>query len=194
MNKHTNLNIKLSPIYGLPLLRKHINKGITDISVKNIIQRFKEIELESKKYVSSKKANKNLQIIIELSDIIINSNKAQLNLLNKNQFNLNFSKSANLNNLTNLTNELTKTISNETNSILMNEQQYIGLLSPFNSKLASYTNYIYTFTNRPYKQINKNLNNIYIICKSAFLNMSSIISKPIVLINSNLIKITLFYY
>jgi hypothetical protein len=89
---------------------------------------------------------------------------------------------------------LTKPILNESNSILMNERQYIWLLSSFNSKLTSYTNHIYTFTNRPYKQINKNLNNIYTICKSAFLNMSSIISKPIVLINPNLIKITLFYY
>ena len=199
MNKHTNLNIKLSSIYGLPLLRKHINKGITDISVENIIQKYKDIELESKKNISSKKANKNLQTIIELSEIIINSKKSQLNLLNKNQFNLNFSKSDNLNNLNNKNNfnknnELTKTISNETNLILMNEQQYIRLLSPFNSKLASYTNLIYTFTNRPYKQINKNLNNIYTICKSAFINMSSLISKPIVLINPNVIKITLFYY
>jgi hypothetical protein len=189
MNKQTNSNIKLSSTYGLSLLRKHIDKGITDISVENIIQRYKEIELESKKYVSKKKAKKKLQTIIELSDIIIKSNKSQLNLLNKNQFN--FSKSENLNNKKN---ELTKSILNKSNSILMNEQQYIRLLSPFNSKLTSYTNHIYTFTNRPYKQINKNLNNIYTICKSAFLNMSSIISKPIVLINPNLIKITLFYY
>jgi len=120
--------------------------------------------------------------------MIIKSNKSQLNLLNKNQLNL--SKSENLNK----NNELTKSILNKSNSILMNERQYIRLLSPFNSKLTNYTNHIYTFTNRPYKEINKNLNNIYTICKSAFLNMSSIISKPIVLINPNLIKITLFYY
>nr|YP_009504199.1 ribosomal protein S3 [Lactarius hatsudake]AWX52896.1 ribosomal protein S3 [Lactarius hatsudake] len=188
MNQKTNLNIKLSPIYGLSLLKKHINKGITNISVENIIHQYKKIELESKKYVTSKKANKKLQTITEVSDMIINSNKSQLNLLNKNQLNLNLSKSENLNN------ELTKPILNESKSILMNEQQYIRLLSPFNSKLANYTNHIYTFTNRPYKKINKNLNNIYTICKSAFLNMSSIISKPIVLINPNLIKITLFYY
>ena len=193
MNKQTNSNIKLSPIYGLSLLRKHIDKGITDISVENIIQRYKEIELESKKYVSKKKAKKKLQIIIELSDMIIKSNKSQLNLnlLNKSQLNLNLSKSEIFNNKNT---ELTKPILNKSNSILMNEQQYIRLLSPFNSKLTSYTNHIYTFTDRPYKQINKNLNNIYTICKSAFLNMSSIISKPIVLINPNLIKITLFYY
>src|SRR6267378_1572782 len=144
-----NSNIKLSPIYGAPMLRKHPNKGIIIFFVENIIQMYKEIELERKKYVSRKKSNKNLQTINDL---------------------------------------------NESKSILMNEQQYIGLLSPFNSKLASYTNHIYTFTNRPYKQINKNLNNIYIICESAFLNMSSLISKPIVLINPNLIKITLFFY
>ena len=198
MNKQTNSNIKLSFIHGVPFLRNHRNKNITQISIENIIQNYKKIELASKKNVSSKKANNKLQIIIKLSDMIINSNKSLLNLLNKNQFNL--SKSENLNNLNNLNNfnnfnnELIKPLLNESNSILMNERQYIGLLSPFNSKLASYTNHFYTFTNRPYKQINKNLNNIYTICKSAFLNMSSIISKPIVLINPNLIKITLFYY
>jgi hypothetical protein len=188
MNKNTYSNINLSHIYGLSLLRKHINKGITNISVENIIQKYDEIILESKKNISSKKINTKLQTIIISSDMIIKSDEPQLNLLNKNQFNLNLSKSNNLNN------ELTKLILNTSNSILMNKRQYIRLLSPFNTKLASYTNHIYTFTNRPYKQINKNLNNIYIICNSAFLNMSSIISKPIVLINPNLIKITLFYY
>jgi len=196
MNKQTNSNIKLSSIHGASLLRKQRNKGIILLSLDNIIQIYNEIKLARQKNVRSNKAKNKLQTIIELSDTIIKSNKSQLNLLNKNQLNL--SKSENLNNLNN---KLTKpilnesnSILNESNSILMNQQQYIRLLSPFNSKLASYTNHIYTFTNRPYKQINKNLNNIYTICKSAFLNMSSIISKPIVLINPNLIKITLFYY
>src|SRR6266849_2148571 len=80
------------------------------------------------------------------------------------------------------------------NLLYRNEQQYIKLISPFNFKLASFSTNIYTFTNKSYKQINKNLHNLYIICKSAFLNMSSIISKPIIEINSNIIKITLFYY
>src|SRR5216684_2319778 len=164
MNKFIYSNIKISPIYGLSMLRKHINKGITELSVENIFNRYKEIELEKKKFVSSKKSNKNLQTIIKLSDEIVNTNKFQLNLLNKK------------------------------NIILMKEQPYIGLISPFNSKLANYTNHIYTFTNKPYKQINKNLFNLYTICKSAFLNMSSIISKPIVSFNPNLLKITIFYY
>ena len=193
MNKQTNSNIKLSPIYGLSLLRKHIDKGITDISVENIIQRNKEIELESKKYVSKKKAKKKLQIIIELSDMIIKSNKSQLNLnlLNKTEYNLNISNSENLKNMNK---GLSKINLNESNLIFMNEQQYMKLISPFNFKLASINNHIYTFTNKSYKQINKILNNLYTICKSAFLNMSSIISKPIVSINPNLLKITLFYY
>lgn len=191
MNKYMYSNIKISPIYGLSLLRKHINKGITDISIENITNRYKEIKLENKKYVSSKKTNEKLQTIIKLSDKIINTNKSQLNLINKNNYNLNLSKA---NNLQNSNNELTKNNLEESNLNYMNEQQYINLISPFNSKLANFTNHIYTFTNKPYKQINKNLNNLYIICKLAFLNMSSIISKPIVSINPNLLKITLFYY
>lgn len=193
MNKFIYSNIKLSPIYGLSMLRKHINKGITELSIENIFNRYKEIELENKKLVSSKNSNKNLQTIIELSDEIINTNKFQLNLLNKNQFNSSLSKSNDLK-LKNFYYELTKINLNEPNIILMNEQPYIGLISPFNSKLANFTNHIYTFTNKPYKQINKNLFNLYTICKSAFLNMSSIISKPIVSITPNLLKITIFYY
>ena len=188
MNKQTqtNLKINLSSIHGASLLRKQRNKGIILLSVANIIEIFNEIELAKLKNIRNNKDKNKLETIIELSDSIIKSNKTQLNLLNKNQINLSKSE--------NLKNKLTKSILNESKSILMNQQQYIRLLSPFNSKLASYTNNIYTFTNRPYKQINKNLNNIYTICKSAFLNMSSIISKPIVLNNPNLIKITLFYY
>ena len=191
MNKKLYSNIQISLIYGLSILRKHINKGITDINVENIKNKNMEIELENKKYVNNKKTNKILQTIIILSDKITNTNKSQLNLLNKNQLNLNISK---LNSLNNINKGLTKINLNESNLIFMNEQQYIRLISPFNSKLANFTNDIYTFTNRSYKQINKNLYNIYTICKSAFLNLSSLISKPIISINPNFLKITLFYY
>jgi hypothetical protein len=188
MNKNTNLNINLSPLHDLPILRNYIKNGITNIPVKNVIIGHKEIELESNKNVSIKKANTNVQTIIVLSDMEINTNKSELNLLNKNQFNLNISNSENLNN------ELTKSTLNESSSILKNEQQFIRLISPFNSKLASLTNHIYTFTNRSYKKINTNLHNLDTICKLAFNNMSSIISKPMVSNNPNLIKIRLFYY
>jgi len=162
MNKFIYSNIKINPIYGLSLLRKHINKGITDLSIENITNRYKEIKLENKKYVSSKQTKKNLQTIIKLSDKIIYTNKSKLNLLNKNNFNLNIS---NTNNLKNSNAKITTTNLNKSNLILMNEQEYIWLISSFNSKLASFTNHIYTFTNKPYKQINKNLYNLYTICK-----------------------------
>jgi Mitochondrial ribosomal protein (VAR1) len=188
MNNIKNLNIKLSVNNSLPNLKNFINKGKIDSSIENM---FKEKELGNKKILSSKKVTKITQLIIKLSDNIIYTNKSLLNLLNKNEYNLNISKSENLKNLNK---KFSKKHLNESRLILMNEQQYMRLISPFNFKLASISTHIYTFTNKSYKQINKNLHNLYIICKSAFLNMSSIISKPIISINSNLIKITLFYY
>src|SRR6202000_2701985 len=47
-------------------------------------------------------------------------------------------------------------ILNESKLILLNEQEYIKLINPFNSKLTSINNHIYTFTNKSYKKINKN--------------------------------------
>jgi len=186
MNNIKNLNIKLSVNNNLPNLKNFINKEKMDYSIESI---FKEKELENNKFISSKKVTKITQLIIKLSDNIIYTNKSLLNLLNKNEYNLNISNSENLK-------YLNKKLSNKklNESKLMNSQQYMRLISPFDFKLANINNHIYTFTNKSYKQINKNLYNLYIICKSAFLNMSSIISKPIISINSNLIKITLFYY
>jgi len=188
MNNIENFNIKLNVNNNLPNLKNFINKGKMDSSIENI---FKGKELENNNFLSSKKATKITQLIIKLSDKIIYTNKSLLNFLNKNEYNLNISNSENLEYLNK---ELSHKKLNKSRLILMNEQQYMRLISPFNFKLASIRNHIYTFTNKSYKQINKNLHNLYIICKSAFLNMSSIISKPIIEINSNLIKITLFYY
>jgi hypothetical protein len=148
-------------------------------------------KLENNKFISSKKATKMTQLMIKLSDNIIYTNKSLLNWINKNEYNLNNSTSENLKDLNK---EISKETLNESTKIFLNEPQYIRLISPLNFKLASISHHIYTFTNKSYKQINKNLHNLYLICKSAFLNMSSIISKPIISINSNVIKITLFYY
>jgi len=191
MKDNINTNIKLSQIYGLPFLNKFMNEGVIDMTIENIIKRFNEIELNNKKSFSSRKATKISKRIIKISDNIIDSNKSQINLLDKNQYNLNIMNSENLNSINK---KITNINLNESKLILLNEQEYIKLINPFNSKLTSINNHIYTFTNKSYKKINKNLNNLYIICKSAFLNMSSIISKPIISINPNLIKITLFYY
>ena len=188
MNNIKNLNMKLSVNNNLPNLKNLINKGKMDSSIENL---FKATELENNKFLSNKKMTKITQLIIKLSDNIIYSNKSLLNLLNKNEYNLNIYNSENLKDLNK---EYSKAQWNESKLINRNEPQYIKLISPFNFKLASFSSNIYTFTNKSYKQINKNLHNLYLICKSAFLNMSSIISKPIISINSNLIKITLFYY
>jgi hypothetical protein len=185
MNDIKNLNKKWNVNNSLPNLKNLINKGKMDLSIENM---FKEKGLEKNKILNRKKTTKITQLIIKLSDKIIYNNKSLLNLLNKNEYNFNISNSENFNK------EFLNKTQNKSQLIYMNEQQYIRLISPFNFKLARISNHIYTFTNKSYKQINKNLYNLYIICKSAFLNMSSIISKPIISINSNLIKITLFYY
>jgi hypothetical protein len=183
-----NFNIKLNINNNLSNFKNLINKGKMDSSIENI---FKEKGLENNTILSNKKVTKITHLIIKLSDNIIYTNKSLLNFGNKNEYNLNISNS---DKLANLNKEYSKEKFNESKLIYMNEPQYIRLISPFNFRLASIRNHIYTFNNKSYKQINKNLYNLYIICKSAFLNMSSIISKPIVSINSNLIKITLFYY
>lgn len=159
-------------------------KDTSETSLEKIRNRYKE--LENKTDISKKINNKNLVMLIESCDDIIYSEK--FNLKEPSKFNLNKPNSKNINN------ELTTINLNESKSIVMNSKQYIKLLSPFNSKLANFTNHIYTFTNKSYKQINKNLSNLYTICKSCFLNMSSIISKPIVFNYSNLIKITIFVF
>jgi Mitochondrial ribosomal protein (VAR1) len=193
MNDIKNLNKKLSVNNSLPNLKNFINKGKMDSSIENMFKK-KELgnnKILNNKILNSKKVTKITQLIIKLSDNIIYTNKSLINLLNKNEYNKNIFNTAKLENLTK---EYSTPKLNESRLIFMNEQQYMRLISPFNFKLASISTHIYTFTNKSYKQINKNLHNLYIICKSAFLNMSSIISKPIITINSNLIKITLFYY
>jgi hypothetical protein len=195
MNNIKNLNIKLSVNKNLPNLKNFINKEKMEPKISSIENMFKEKGLENNKILNIKKVTKITQLIIKLSDNIIYTNKSLLNFLNKNEYNLNLYNSENLKDLNKeLSKQKIKIKKNESRLILMNEQQYMRLISPFNYKLANISNHIYTFTNKSYKQINKNLHNLYIICKSAFLNMSSIISKPIISINSNLIKITLFFY
>jgi hypothetical protein len=79
MNNELSSNIKLSVIYGLSKLKKHINIGLTDRSVEIIQNKQIETELEDKSYVNSEKTNKILETII-LSDNIINFDKSQINL------------------------------------------------------------------------------------------------------------------
>src|SRR6266699_2438637 len=92
MNIIKNLNIKLSVNNSLPNLKNFINKGKTDFSIENM---FKGKELENNKFFSSKKSTKITQLINKLN----NTNKSLLNILNKNEYNLNISNSENLEDL-----------------------------------------------------------------------------------------------
>src|SRR6266478_5205446 len=135
-----------------------------------------------KNFIKNGEMDFSIENMLKVKDLVAKKN------LSRNEYNISMSKSENLKNLKKEFSNL-KLNENESKKklIFMNEQQYIRLISPFNFKLASISNHVYTLTN-------KNLHNLYIICKSAFLNMSSIISKPIISINSKLIKITLLYY
>src|SRR5258708_6490347 len=128
MNDIKILNTKLSENYSLPYLKNFLNKGEMEFSIENMLKRK---ELDKNKNFNKTKITKFTQLINKLSDNIIYTNKSLLNLLNKNEYNLNISKSANLNKEF----SHTKINKNESKLIFMNEQQYIRLIKQFNSKL-----------------------------------------------------------
>ena len=75
--------------------------------------------------------------------------------------------------------------------------KYINTISEYNNETVKYQNIVYQFNkNNKGKQnssvgINKN---VYTLLESTFLSMSSLISKPIIVITPNKVVIQLFYY
>ena len=75
--------------------------------------------------------------------------------------------------------------------------KYINSISEFKNETVKYTNIVYQFNkNNKGKQnssvgINKN---VFTLLESAFLSMSCLISKPIIIITPNKVVIQLFYY
>ena len=74
--------------------------------------------------------------------------------------------------------------------------KYINTISEYNNETVKYQNIVYQFNKNKGKQnssvgINKN---VYTLLESTFLSMSSLISKPIIIITSNKVVIQLFYY
>ena len=75
--------------------------------------------------------------------------------------------------------------------------KYINTISEYNNETVKYQNIVYQFNkNNKGKQnssvgINKN---VFILLESTFLSMSSLISKPIIIITPNKVIIQLFYY
>ena len=78
--------------------------------------------------------------------------------------------------------------------IIMSKNKLIKTITPFDSNFASNNTIMYNFNKQNNKKITGNINNIYTILESSFLNMSSLISKPIFFIQPESVKIHLFFY
>ena len=76
----------------------------------------------------------------------------------------------------------------------MSKNKLIKTITPFDSNFASNNTIMYNFNKQNNKNITGNINNIYTILESSFLNMSSLISKPLFFIQPESVKIHLFFY
>lgn len=82
----------------------------------------------------------------------------------------------------------------ENKNIIMSKSKLIKSITLFNSTFASNNTIMYNFNKQNNKNIYGSVNNIYSILEASFLTMSSLISKPILLVQPNAIKIHLFFY
>ncbi len=79
----------------------------------------------------------------------------------------------------------------------ININKYINYISKFNSKTEKYQNIVYQFNknNQNIQNSSVGINkNVFTLLESTFLSMSSLISKPIIIITPNKVVIQLFYY
>jgi hypothetical protein len=81
--------------------------------------------------------------------------------------------------------------------IKININKYIKSISKYNSETVKYQNIVYQFnkTNIGIQNSSVGINkNVFTLLESTFLTMSSLISKPIIVITPNKVVIQLFYY
>jgi hypothetical protein len=79
--------------------------------------------------------------------------------------------------------------------IKININKYIKSISKYNSETVKYQNIVYQFNNKGIQNSSVGINkNVFILLESTFLSMSSLISKPIIVITPNKVVIQLFYY
>ena len=79
--------------------------------------------------------------------------------------------------------------------IKININKYIKSISKYNSETVKYQNIVYQFNNKGIQKSNVGINkNVFTLLESTFLSMSSLISKPIIVITPNKVVIQLFYY
>ena len=79
--------------------------------------------------------------------------------------------------------------------IKININKYIKSISKYNSETVKYQNIVYQFNNKGVQNSTVGINkNVFTLLESTFLTMSSLISKPIIVITPNKVVIQLFYY
>jgi len=79
--------------------------------------------------------------------------------------------------------------------IKININKYIKSISKYNSETVKYQNIVYQFNNKGIQNSSVGINKIvFTLLESTFLSMSSLISKPIIVITPNKVVIQLFYY
>ena len=79
----------------------------------------------------------------------------------------------------------------------ININKYIKSISKYNSETVKYQNIVYQFNknNKGIQNSSVGINkNVFTLLESTFLSMSSLISKPIIVITPNKVVIQLFYY
>lgn len=79
--------------------------------------------------------------------------------------------------------------------IRINLNKYIKSISKYNSETVKYQNIVYQFNNKGIQNSSVGINkNVFTLLESTFLSMSSLISKPVIIITPNKVVIQLFYY
>jgi len=84
---------------------------------------------------------------------------------------------------------------NKNKEIKININKYLKSISKYNSETVKYQNIVYQFNNKGIQNSSVGINkNVFTLLESTFLSMSSLISKPIIVITPNKVVIQLFYY
>ena len=77
----------------------------------------------------------------------------------------------------------------------ININKYFKSISKYNSETVKYQNIVYQFNKKGIQNSSVGINkNVFTLLESTFLSMSSLISKPIIVITPNKVVIQLFYY
>ena len=89
----------------------------------------------------------------------------------------------------------TNNIHNQEEIKKINIKKYIKSISKYDPETVKYQNIVYQFNKKGIQNSSVGINkNVFTLLESTFLSMSSLISKPIIVITPNKVVIQLFYY